>query len=288
MSIRELREETKRIFKEAGVHPYITLIGLYLLVYVFNFIVQAIIVAVGGNKMSALSVVLFGAAYIAIFVFSLWAALSLGWYYMRMTRGERAKDSFKMAFHSLPGFICYSLIYSVGCGIAVIFLPLVIIMFLSAINANTAFIVIFAAVMLIGLIYISIVFSLSPFCYYDRGEKTIIQTVISNFKVTKYHKLGIFKVMLAYCIPMLVMYAIAIGCFVYLAMVIQSQTSIKPYTIVFALIMLAAFIGTAVYMIWMIPNLLTNLCIIYNDITGFTAENTEESNIEATTSADLQ
>lgn len=275
MNIKELREQTKALFKESGAHPYLTVIGLYLIEYAVCFAFQTVFVALSAHmsgRTSALSVILFLILYIALFAVSIWAGLSLSWYYMRISRRETPGESFKMAFHALPGFISYTLIYSIATGIAVIFIPFVIIMALAAMEANAVFIAIFAAVIIIGLIYVGLTFAFNPFCYYDRGKKTIMQTLKRNFEVTKGHKWQILKVMLVYYMPLLIVYAIAIGCFAYLAYAVQNQSESYGPLLGIACVMILAFLGTAIYFIWALPNVFTNLCIMYNDITGYEPE----------------
>ncbi len=273
MDIRELREQTKALFKESGAHPYLAVLGLYILIYAVNFVLNGISVLFNINaSKSALSLILLIIIYMLSVFFSMWAELSLSWYYLRITRKEKPGDSFNMAFHALPGFISYALIYSVAIGVIFIFIPFAVIMLLNAMGANLALIAILVGIIIIGVIYAGLLLAFNTFCYYDRGKKTIMQTLKMNFEVTKGHKTQILKVMLVYFLPFFVVYAMAICCFVGLAYAINIQYDGYMFLLGVACIMMFAFVLAAIYFVWALPNLSTNLCIMYNSIVGYKSE----------------
>lgn len=276
MSFKELRQETKALFKTSQAHPYLAVIGIYLLTYAVSFVIEMILMAagMGGKENTGGAVILLAVVlYILFMIFSIWMQLSLSWYYIRISRNERAGASFKMALKALPGYIVYIILYLLLI-IAFMIIPAIIAVVLAAAGVYNIIIALFAAIIVIIAVYMSLTFAFSSNCYYDRKEKTIIQTIKSNFEATKGHKLQILKIMLIYYIPVIVIYGAAFGLFAYLAIAVQGDisASYSHMLVGFFCVMLLAFILLAVYVVWMLPNIFTNLSIMYNKITGYTPE----------------
>lgn len=287
LSIKELRRERKRLFGETAAHPYVTVVVLYLLMYGASIVFQIISVylQVGSGKLSAAAMLFAAVLYIVYIMFLIWACLSMNWYCMRISRGKTPGDAFKMSFKNILGYTVYTVLYSLLC-IAAVIVPFIIFIVLTAVHGNAFLIILFALATLLVAVYMSLAFSLNPCCYYDRGDKSIKETVKSNFNVTKGHKPRILKTMLVYYIPMVVIYAVAVGCFIYLAFAIKQQKPAGGTMVGLALIMVAAFIGAAVYIVWMLPNVITDLCLIYNHITGYEPESITGDSQESVVSED--
>ncbi len=275
MSFKELRQETKALFKTSQAHPYIAAIVMYLLLYAGSAAVQFILIgsgalraAVSGSANMVVIVCIYILLCAAYFIFIIWAQLSLCWYYVRMSRRQSAGDSYKMAFKALPGYIVYTILCSLIM-IGFILIPVIITIILAAADVPAVITAVLAAAIFVMTVYISLTFAFYPNCYYDRNEKTIMQTLKSNFQATKGHKLQILKLMIIYYIPIFVIYGIVLGLFAYL---IIQNTAANDIVLGALCMLLPAFILLAVYMIWMLPNILTGLCIMYNNITGYMPE----------------
>ncbi len=281
MSFKELRQETKTLFKTSQAHPYLVVLGIYILIYAVSTAIQGGILGTGilkaynaGSGSSALMVCIYTLLYVAYLIFVVWAGLSLNWYYLRISRREKASDSFKIAFKALPGYIVYSILCSLLI-IAAALLPLIFALVLAAANAPVWIIVLLLAVMTVTAVYMSLTFAFGHNCYYDRGEKSIVQTVKSNFEATRGHRLQILKLIIIYGLPLFVIYGVAFGLFAYLAITVQS-TDVNKIMLGAACIMLLAFVLLAVYAVWMLPNLYTSLSIMYNNITKHISQPEQE------------